>query len=64
MGNFETPYDLDGPAQVQFELGDQLASVVAIASQQLDDGQSVLQGLKQGLGSLLIGFMGTGHLDG
>ncbi len=46
-----------------FEPSDQRAAVVAIAPEQLDLGKELLDWLQQGLGSLLVGLVGTGDLD-
>ncbi len=64
FGYLETAHNGYGPAQLLLEPGDQIAAVVAIAPEQLDGGKGFLQRLKQGLGSLLIGVVGTGDLDG
>ena len=64
LGNFETPHDLHAPAQMEFEPGDQSASVVAVPPQQLDGGKDRTHSLKHALGALLIGVVRTGDLDG
>jgi len=46
LGSLQTPDELNGPAQVQLEPGDQLATVVAIAPEPLDLGKALLEWLQ------------------
>jgi hypothetical protein len=62
-GNLATPHNGDGPAQMLFEPADELASVVAIAPQQLNGGKERTHALQHALGSLLVGVMGTADPD-
>jgi hypothetical protein len=64
FGNGEGANRLHGPAQAHFKPGDHLASVVAIAPQQLHLGKLLLQWRKQGSTTFLIGALGPGDFDG
>lgn len=63
LGHAERANRLHDPAHLLFKPGDERASVMAIAPQQLDGGEGLFEGLNQRTRACLIGALGPQHFD-